>query len=302
MVEVEDNENTSTDITSSPAWGKLTGLPQPGHLRELFSSDPDRGARFVLELADLRVDFAKQRIDDAILAALIEVAEAGGVERRRDAMFAGEHINTTEDRPVLHIALRAPAGVSITIDGTDVVHAVHDVLRRMGSFADRVRDGSWTGSTGQRIRSVVNIGIGGSDLGPAMAYRALIAYRHPEITAHFVSNVDGADITGVAHFRRTINARLRTALMARDPGCVVPGCGQTKGLEIDHVVPFALGGPTALANLARLCRHHHGLKTRHDWALRGGPGNWEFVPPPTPLEAGAGGRARGKSPPPAGGL
>ncbi|MDQ3733454.1 MAG: glucose-6-phosphate isomerase, partial [Actinomycetota bacterium] len=120
MVEVEGKENMSTDITSSPAWGRLTGLPKPGHLRELFDGDPDRGRRFVLDLAGLRVDFAKQRIDDDILAALIDVAASAGVESRRDAMFAGEHINTTEDRPVLHVALRAPAGTTITADGTDV--------------------------------------------------------------------------------------------------------------------------------------------------------------------------------------
>ncbi len=197
MVEMNGNEIMSTDVASSPAWGRLTGLPRSEHLRGLFASDPDRGRRYVLDMADLRIDFAKQRIDDDILTALMDVAEAAGVGRHRDAMFAGQHINTTEDRPVLHVALRAPAGASITADGTNVVPAVHEVLRRMGSFADRVRDGSWTGATGRRIRSVVNIGIGGSDLGPAMAYQALIAYRHREITAQFVSNVDGADIAGV---------------------------------------------------------------------------------------------------------
>ncbi len=197
MVEVSDNEIMSTDIASSPAWGRLTGLARPRHLRELFSGDPDRGRRYVLEMADLRVDFAKQTVDDDILAALIGVADEAGVAQRRDAMFAGEHINVTEDRPVLHVALRTPQGASITVDGQDVVPAVHDVLRRMGDFADRVRDGSWTGATGQRIHTVVNIGIGGSDLGPAMAYQALEAYRHPDLTAHFVSNVDGANIAGV---------------------------------------------------------------------------------------------------------
>ncbi|MGI8627539.1 MAG: glucose-6-phosphate isomerase [Geodermatophilaceae bacterium] len=196
MVESEDNENTSKDITSSPAWGRLTGLPRPPHLRELFSEDPDRARRFVLEVADLRVDFAKQRLDDDVLAALIDVANAAGVAQRRDAMFAGEHINVTEDRPVLHVALRAPAGTPITADGTDVVPGVHEVLGRMADFATRVREGSWTGATGRRIRTVVNIGIGGSDLGPAMAYQALAAYHHPDLTARFVSNVDGADIQG----------------------------------------------------------------------------------------------------------
>ncbi|MDQ4039972.1 MAG: glucose-6-phosphate isomerase, partial [Actinomycetota bacterium] len=185
----------STEITSSPAWGRLAGLRPPAHLRMLFSEDPDRARRFVLDVADLRVDFAKQRIDDDVLAALVDVAEAAGVAQRRDAMFAGEHINVTEDRPVLHVALRAPAGTSIIADGIDVVPAVHEVLTRMGDFATRVREGSWTGATGRRIRAVVNIGIGGSDLGPAMAYQGLAAYRHPDLTASFVSNVDGADIS-----------------------------------------------------------------------------------------------------------
>ncbi len=197
MVEVNGNEIMSTDVASSPAWGRLTGLPRPGHLSELFVGDPERGRRYVLEVADLRVDYSKQRVDDAIVAALLEVADAAGIAQRRDAMFAGAHINVTENRPVLHVALRAPTGTVIIVDGTDVVPSVHDVLARMGGFADAVRDGSWTGATGQRIRSVVNVGIGGSDLGPAMAYRALIAYRHPELNAHFVSNVDGADIAGV---------------------------------------------------------------------------------------------------------
>ncbi len=195
MVEAEANKNMSTEITSSPAWGRLAGLRPPAHLRMLFSEDPDRARRFVLDVADLRVDFAKQRIDDDVLAALVDVAEAAGVAQRRDAMFAGEHINVTEDRPVLHVALRAPAGTSIIADGIDVVPAVHEVLTRMGDFATRVREGSWTGATGRRIRAVVNIGIGGSDLGPAMAYQGLAAYRHPDLTASFVSNVDGADIS-----------------------------------------------------------------------------------------------------------
>ena len=197
MVELSGNHNMAPDITSSPAWGRLAGLPPPAHLRDLFSDDPDRARRYVLEMADLRVDFAKQRLTDDILVALIEVADAAGVAQRRDAMFAGEHINATEDRPVLHVALRAPRGTTIETDGQDVVPAVHEVLGRMGEFAEQVRGGSWTGATGRRIRTVVNIGIGGSDLGPAMAYQALAAYRHPELTAHFVSNVDGSDIAGV---------------------------------------------------------------------------------------------------------
>ncbi len=197
MVKARNYEIMSKDVTSSPAWGRLMGLPRPGHLRELFAGDPDRGRRYVLEMADLRIDFAKQRVDGDVLAALTDVADAAGVAERRDAMFAGEHINVTEDRPVMHVALRAPQGASMLVDGKDVVPAVHEVLGRMSDFAEQVRGGSWTGATGRRIRTVVNIGIGGSDLGPAMAYQALGAYRHPDLTAHFVSNVDGADIAGV---------------------------------------------------------------------------------------------------------
>ena len=133
-------------------------------------------------------------VDAAVLAALLDVATAAGVVERRDAMFAGERINVTEDRAVLQIALRAPRGTVIELDGHDVVADVHAVLDRMAVFAGLVRDGTWTGATGERIRTVVSIGIGGSDLGPAMAYRALAAYHHPELTGRFVSNVDGADI------------------------------------------------------------------------------------------------------------
>ncbi len=183
------------DITATSEWAALTELPRP-HLRELFAADPDRGRRHVLTAGDLRIDYAKQRVDDAVLAALLDVAAAAGVAERREAMFAGAPINVTEDRPVLHVALRAPRDAVIEVDGHDVVADVHAVLDRMAAFAEHVRDGSWAGATGRRIRTVVNIGIGGSDLGPAMAYRALAAYRHPELTARFVSNVDGADIAG----------------------------------------------------------------------------------------------------------
>jgi glucose-6-phosphate isomerase len=182
------------DISSTAAWADLLDVPRPPHLRDLFAADPDRAVRYVLEVGDLRIDYSKQRVDDAVLAALQRVADAAGVAELRDAMFAGDAINVTEGRAVLHVALRAPAGTTIELDGHDVVADVHDVLDRMGTFAERVRDGSWTGATGRRIRTVVNIGIGGSDLGPAMATRALDAYRHPDITARFVSNVDGADV------------------------------------------------------------------------------------------------------------
>ena len=144
----------------------------------------------MVEVGDLRIDWSKQLVDDAVFAGLIEVARGAGVEARRDAMFAGEHINVTEDRAVMHVALRAPRTSSMVVDGVDVVPAVHAVLDQMSAFADRVR-------ADERITHVVNIGIGGSDLGPAMAYRALEAYRHERLRCSFVSNVDGADIAAV---------------------------------------------------------------------------------------------------------
>ena len=168
----------------------LAELPRPAHLRQLFAADPDRARRYVVDVADLRIDWSKQLVDDDVLDGLVAIAETTGVEARRDAMFAGEHVNVTEDRAVLHVALRAPAGTSMFVDGADVVPDVHAVLDAMSSFADRVRHDD-------RITHVVNIGIGGSDLGPAMATRALEAYRHERIRFSFVSNVDGADIAGV---------------------------------------------------------------------------------------------------------
>ncbi len=168
----------------------LAELPRPAHLRALFADDPGRAERYVVEVADLRIDYSKHRIDDTVLAGLVALAERSGVEARRDAMFAGEHVNVTEDRAVMHIALRSPADVVITVDGVNVVPEVHEVLDAMSAFADRVR-------ADDRITHVVNIGIGGSDLGPAMAYRALDAYRHERIRCSFVSNVDGADIASV---------------------------------------------------------------------------------------------------------
>ena len=164
------------------------------HLRELFAADPERAGRYTVSVGDLTVDFSKQLITDETLSLLLELAAARGVEPLRDAMFAGEKINVTEDRAVLHVALRAPSDVSIEVDGEDVVPGVHEVLDRMSAFAERIRSGEWKGATGKRIRNVVNIGIGGSDLGPAMAYEALKAYSQRDLTFRFVSNVDGADL------------------------------------------------------------------------------------------------------------
>ena len=168
----------------------LAELPRPAHLRQLFVDDPGRADRYVVDVAELRIDYSKHRIDDTVVAALVELAERSGVEARRDAMFAGDHINVTEDRAVGHVALRAPKGDVMIVDGVDVVADVHEVLVQMSTFADRIR-------SDERITHVVNIGIGGSDLGPAMVYQALAADRHERIRCSFVSNVDGADIAGV---------------------------------------------------------------------------------------------------------
>ena len=183
------------DITTTPAWAALQATPQPARLRELFATDPERAQRYVVRAGELRIDYSKHLIDDGVLAALQAVASAAGVAERRDAMFAGEQINTTEQRAVLHTALRAPRGASNVVDGHDVVPDVHDVLDRMAVFATKVRSGEWVGATGERLTTVVNIGIGGSDLGPAMAYLATEAFGQPGLDCRFVSNVDGADIT-----------------------------------------------------------------------------------------------------------
>jgi glucose-6-phosphate isomerase len=185
------------DITQSSAWQQLNSLPPPAHLRTLFADDPDRSNRYRAQAADLTVDYSKNLIDDAILEALLAVAEAAGVAERRDEMFAGERINVTEQRAVLHTALRAAADAEVVVDGHDVMPDVRDVLARMADFAERVRSGGWRGATGEAITDVVNIGIGGSDLGPAMAALATQAFSKPGLRTHFVSNVDGADIYGV---------------------------------------------------------------------------------------------------------
>ncbi|HRB04111.1 MAG TPA: glucose-6-phosphate isomerase, partial [Ilumatobacteraceae bacterium] len=183
------------DITTSPEWAALQTTPLPAHLRTLFADDPARAERYVVHAGDLRIDYSKHLVDDAVMAALQAVAATAGVEAHRDAMFAGEKINTTEQRAVLHTALRAPIGATVLVDGHDVVPDVHAVLDQMASFAAQVRSGEWLGATGKRIATVVNIGIGGSDLGPAMAYLATTAFGQPGLTCRFVSNVDGADIT-----------------------------------------------------------------------------------------------------------
>ncbi|MFE9996906.1 glucose-6-phosphate isomerase [Streptomyces avermitilis] len=188
----------SPRLTRRPEWTELedhrAGPLLHPELRELFAADPERAERYVVRAGDLRLDYSKHLITDETLALLQELATATDVFGLRDAMFRGEKINVTENRAVLHTALRAPRDAVIEVDGENVVPAVHAVLDRMADFADRVRSGEWTGHTGSRIRTVVNIGIGGSDLGPAMAYEALRAFTDRSLTVRFVSNVDGADL------------------------------------------------------------------------------------------------------------
>jgi glucose-6-phosphate isomerase len=183
------------DPTSTAAWSRLSALAEgfAPDLRVWFDADPRRTDRLSFQAADLHVDLSKSLLDDDVLAALLDLADQVGVAHRRDAMFAGQHINVTEDRAVLHTALRAPADLSLEVDGEDVVAQVHDVLRRVYAFADDVRSGAWTGVTGERIRTVVNIGIGGSDLGPVMAYEALAPYRQDGLECRFISNIDPTD-------------------------------------------------------------------------------------------------------------
>src|SRR5262249_54286254 len=183
-------------VTELPAWKALSAHLQkiePLHLRELFARDPQRGERLTVEAAGLYLDYSKNRITDETLALLLQLAEESRLRARIDAMFAGEKINLSEKRAVLHVALRSPKGQSILVDGEDVVPQVHSVLDRMSEFSNLVRRGAWRGHTGKPIRNLVNIGIGGSDLGPVMAYEALKHYSDRAMTFRFVSNVDGTD-------------------------------------------------------------------------------------------------------------
>jgi len=183
-------------LREQPAWKELErhfGEVRETHLRDLFAADPQRGERLVADGAGLHLDFSKNRVTDETLLLLGRLAEECGVGARREAMFAGERINVSENRAVLHVALRMPRQRSLIVDGVDVVARVHETLDRMASFVERVHSGEWRGQTGKPIRNVVNVGIGGSDLGPVMAYEALKAYSERDLTFRFVSNVDGTD-------------------------------------------------------------------------------------------------------------
>jgi len=183
-------------LTQRPAWRKLEALYaniKDTTLRQLFAADPKRGEKMNVEFSGIYLDYSKHRIDDSVLAALLRLAEDCGLKERINAMLSGEKINITEQRAVLHTALRAPAGAKVMVDGENVVPLVHAVLARMSAFSDQVRGGTWKGYTGKRIRNVVNIGIGGSDLGPVMAYEALKHYSQRDLTIRFVANVDASD-------------------------------------------------------------------------------------------------------------
>ena len=191
--------NTPT-VIGTPAWSRVAAAAEEMRsttLRSLFERDPGRAERYTVTAGDLIADLSKNLLTDESLAALLSLTTEADLQAQIDAMFSGVHVNNTEDRAVLHTALRAPRTTSLVVDGQDVIADVHSVLDAMAEFSDRVRSGAWTGATGKRISLVVNIGIGGSDLGPSMAYQALAAYRSPAIRCRFVSNVDGADLWSV---------------------------------------------------------------------------------------------------------
>jgi len=238
------------DITSTDEWAALADHHRgvaSRTLRELFAEDAGRGTRLTGTAGDLYVDWSKHRVTDETVQLLVALAEKAGLPGKIEAMFAGSHINVTEDRAVLHTALRAPASVPLTVDGQDVTADVHAVLEKMGDFADRVRSGEWRGATGERITAVVNIGIGGSDLGPAMAYLALADYSDRGLTARFVSNIDPTDFAEktrdldpattlfvVCSKTFTTLETLTNATVARD--WLLAGVGQVEGAVAKHFV------------------------------------------------------------------
>jgi len=192
----------SASLASHPAWKSLEShydKIKDVHLRQLFAEDPNRGQRLAVEAEGLYLDYSKNRVTDETIKLLLKLAEESGLRQRIDAMFRGDKINVTENRAVLHVALRAPRGTVINVDGKNVVPEVHEVLDRMSKFANRIRSGEWKGHTGKRIRNIVNVGIGGSDLGPVMAYEALKHYSQRDLTFRFVSNVDGTDFAEATH-------------------------------------------------------------------------------------------------------
>ena len=203
---------TVAPLTQRAAWKALEAhykKIRKLHLRKLFAEDPQRGERLTAEAVGIYLDYSKNRITDETVGLLLQLAEESGLRSRIDAMFRGEKINVTEKRAVLHVALRAPKGQSIRVDGEDVVPQVHAVLDKMAAFSSRVRSGEWKGHTGKPIRNVINVGIGGYDLGPVMAYEALRDYTQRHLTFRFVSNIDGTDF---AEATRDLDAEKRYSL------------------------------------------------------------------------------------------
>jgi len=192
----------SYDLSGTAAWSALRDEHQTlaaTTLRELFAADPERGTRLTADAVELHLDYSKNLVTDSTVEALVALADEAGLSEKIAAMFAGEHINLTEDRAVLHTALRLPRDASLVVDGQDVVADVHAVLDRMAEFSEKVRSGAWTGHSGKKITTVVNIGIGGSDLGPVMAYEALRDYADRGIECRFVSNIDPTDVFEKVH-------------------------------------------------------------------------------------------------------
>src|SRR6185312_6849624 len=193
---------TDTPLRNLPAWTALSAHAkkiETTNLKQLFAEDAKRGERFAIQDLGIYLDYSKNRITDETLSLLVQLAEQSGLRAKIDAMFSGQKINISENRAVLHVALRAPKGATINVDGQNVVPEVHAVLDKMSAFAERVRSGDWKGHSGKRIRNVVNIGIGGSDLGPVMAYEALRHYSQRDLRVLFVSNVDGTDFSEAVH-------------------------------------------------------------------------------------------------------
>jgi glucose-6-phosphate isomerase len=244
---------TAASLTSRPAWQALAKHHreiEPLHLRQLFADDPGRSERFSQEAVGLFFDYSKNRITDETLGLLVNLAQECKLNERIEAMFRGERINITENRPVLHVALRAPASEVIEVDGKNVVPEVHAVLDKMANFAERVRGGQWVGHTGKRIKNVVNIGIGGSDLGPVMAYEALRHYSDRNLTFRFDSNVDGTDFAEATHgldpaetlfivASKTFTTleTMTNAETARE--CLVAGLGGDKAAVAKHFVALS---------------------------------------------------------------
>ena len=194
----KNQEGSATLLSQGRVWQELTAHYEKlrtVHLRTLFAQEVTRDQRFTVEAAGLYLDYSKHRVTDETMRLLLDLANECGLREKIDAMFRGDKINLTENRSVLHVALRAPRDKKIVVDGSDVVGEVHAVLDKMTAFSDRVRSGAWKGYTGKKIRTVVNIGIGGSDLGPVMAYEALRHYAQRDMSFRFVSNVDGTDFT-----------------------------------------------------------------------------------------------------------